>query len=245
MPRGDTLWQRLQIATEPELRKLGEIVGLTETTMKCREVLIEEISADLRAAAGHSIRNLFRERHEFPYKQILIDVADKMAPGWGPWSWTHYRLNDGHSEIEIEETIWRFYEQKMERKIQQLPGESREKLRTEIAEELRQLGYSQALVSQIGAGLVGSGVSLLISRALAYHIAMSTASGLAWLRLWWIGHASITATLGVGALIFNLLYAPALVWWLGNTAYRKTVPATLELIKIRKIRELEDSLGPK
>jgi hypothetical protein len=36
---------------------------------------------------------------------MLIDVADKMAPGWTFRSWTGYKLNDEHSEIEIEEKM--------------------------------------------------------------------------------------------------------------------------------------------
>jgi hypothetical protein len=244
MPRGDTLWQRLEAATEPELRKLGDIVGLADTAVKPRDVLVEETSAGLRSAAGHSILNLFRGPHEFPYKQVLIDVADKMAPGWTPWSWTDYHLNDGHPEVEVEETIWGFFEEAMERKIRKLPAEAREKLRTETAAELRRLGYSEALVSQIGAGLVGAGAGALVGPALAYQVALSTTSGLAWLKLWWVGQATAAATLGAGAAVFTLLYAPVLVWWLGSPAYRKTVPATLELIKVRKLRELEKTLGP-
>lgn len=100
MPRGDLLWQRLQDAYPAELQKLGEIMGLADVNDKAPAVLVEELSVATRAAAGHSLRNLFRGPHDFPYKQILIDVTDKMAPGWTPWSWTHYKLSDRHSEEE-------------------------------------------------------------------------------------------------------------------------------------------------
>ena len=243
MPRGDTLWQRLEVATEPELHRLGNIVDVADTAAKRRDVLVEEVSARLRSAAGHSIRNPFRGPHDFAYKQILIDVADKMAPGLGPWSWTHYRLNDAHTEVAVEETIWGFFEKIMERKIQTLSAEARKQLRVETEAELRRLGYSEALVSHIGVGLVGAAAGALVGPTLAFHIALSTTSGLAWLKLWCVGQATTAAILGSGTAVFAVLYAPVFVWWLGNTAYRKTVPATLELIKIRKLRELEVSLG--
>jgi uncharacterized protein YaaW (UPF0174 family) len=98
------------------------------------------------------------------------------------------------------------------------------------------------LVSQIGAGLVATTGAGAVAPALAYSIALHTASGLAWLQLWWAGQATTTAALGTGGGIFALLYAPVLAWWLGNTAYRKTIPAALYLIQIRKLREVEATL---
>jgi uncharacterized protein YaaW (UPF0174 family) len=82
-----------------------------------------------------------------------------------------------------------------------------------------------------------------VAPALAYSIALNTASGLAWLKVWWAGSASAAAVLGAGGGVFALLYAPALAWWLGSTAYRKTVPAALYLIQVRKLREIEAKLG--
>lgn len=38
-------------------------------------------SAELREAASNSFANYFRLKHEYPYKQILIDVADKLRDG--------------------------------------------------------------------------------------------------------------------------------------------------------------------
>ena len=243
MPRNDKLWQRLQDGTKTELEGLSKIIRLADAEQKSKEVLVEELSVGIRVAAGHSVRNFFRGPHDFPYKQILIDVADKLAPGLAPWSRTEHSLHDERPEEDVEATVWRFFEQKMNQRIEKLPAEAREKLRADTAEELRRLGYSEALVSQVGASVVGATAGSMIAPALAYHIALSTTSGLGWLNLWWVGHAPMAAVFGAGSWIFSALYAPALVWWLGNTAYRKTVPAVLELIKIHKLRELEKTLG--
>ena len=243
MPRHDVLWQRLESARPSELRKLADIVGLDDADRKHDAVLVEELSRELRAAAGHSLLNPFRGPHDFPYKKLLIDVADKLAPGRTFLSWTSYRLGDRHTELDVEETIWSFFEQRVQDRIKGLTAEQRERLRQDTEAELRRLGYGEALVAQVGAGLTAGTAATLVAPALAYHIALSTASGLAWLQLWWVGHASTAAVLGTGGVLFAVLYAPGVVWWLGNTAYRKTIPAALHLIQIRKLREEEDRLA--
>jgi uncharacterized protein YaaW (UPF0174 family) len=243
MPRGDVLWRRLEAARPMELQRLCEIVNVVDYREKSPPVLVEELSKEIRRTAGHTLPNLFRDAHDFAYKQMLIDVADKMAPGWTFVSWTSYTLNDRHNEIEIEETIWGYFETQMEAKIRNLPEEAREQLRKDTENELRNLGYSQILVTQISAALAAGATVGFVAPALAYTIALNTASGLAWLNLWWAGHASAAAVFGVGGGVFALFYAPALVWWLGNTAYRKTVPTALYLIQIRKLREIEAKLG--
>jgi hypothetical protein len=242
--RGDKLWQRLEVATELELRRLADIVGLADASAKRRDVLVEQLSSGLRAAAGHSIRNLFRGPHDFPYKQMLIDVADKLAPGWTFLSWTSYRLNDTHSEEEIEEAIWGFYEAGINLEIASLPLEKRKELAEKTKAELQRFGYSDAVIAQV-TGVIGGATASLAGPALAYQIALSTASGVAWLKLWWFGYASAAAAWGASGVLFGLLYLPVLGWWLGNTAYRKTIPATLKLIEIRKLRALEETLSIK
>ncbi len=236
------LWQRLESARLAELHKLAEIMKISEVKAKSRDVLVEELSKEIRAAAGHSFANLFRGLHDFPYKQMLIDVADKMAPGWTFLSWTGYKFNDNHSEIEIEETVWGFFEEAMKKKIASLSPEAKENLRRDTEAELLKTGYSEAIVSQIGAGLVGGAAATLIGPALAYHVALSTASGLAWAKLWWIGGASLAAVMGASTAVFAVIYIPALAWWLGSPAYRKTARATMNLIQIRKLREIEEQL---
>ena len=242
MPRGDVLWQRLETTHTAELRKLGEIVRLVDSICKPNAVLVEELSKDIRSAAGHWLRNIFRGPHDFPYKQMLIDVADKMASGWTFLSWTTYTLSDRHREQDIEETIWADFERRMEAKIKSIPEEEREQLRKDTDLELRGMGYSEALVYQIGAGLAAGAAATAVAPALAYSIALNTATGLAWLKLWWVGQAAASAVFGVGAGVFGLIYAPVFLVWLGSAAYRKTIPAALQLIQIRKLHEVEDRL---
>jgi uncharacterized protein YaaW (UPF0174 family) len=244
MPRGDVLWQRLQSARTAELRKLGDIFGLRDLDHKRDAVLVEELSKEIRSAAGHSVLNWFRGPHDFRYKQMLIDVADKMAPGWLPYfHWTHYTLRDSHHETEIEDAIARYSSAILEEQLRDLSDAAKQDLRREIEEDLRTLGYSQTVVSAVGAGLVGATAAQLAGPAVAYRIALRLSSGLAWARLWWAGKASARAVLGAKAGVFTLAAVPVIAWWVGSTAYRKTVPAALHLIQIRKLREVEATLG--
>jgi hypothetical protein len=64
MPRGDVLWKRLEAARPLELRKLGEVVGLADLDRKPPPALVEDLSREIRSAAGHSLVNLFRKLRE-------------------------------------------------------------------------------------------------------------------------------------------------------------------------------------
>jgi len=241
MPRGDPLWKRLEIAYEPELHEICKIMKIRDFQAKPRAVLVEQLSEEIRSAAGHSILNWFRHEHAFPYKRMLIDVADKIAPGLTPLSWTEYRRNDRHTEIEIEETIWRFFEEKINKRIAALDNEQKRKLAEDTKVELVRRGYSQGLIAQVSGAILGSTAGWYVGAPLAYYLALQTTTGLAHLSVWWFG-AATTTVFGVGGAVALLLYAPFVIYWLGQTAYRKTIPTALQLIMIRKLREAEERL---
>lgn len=83
--------------------------------------LVSLCSAELRAAAGSSTLNLIRDNHAFPYKQLLIDVADKLTRGSTALSWTKYRLKDEHTEEDIEQVVLDLFEEQARRWWQNLP----------------------------------------------------------------------------------------------------------------------------
>ena len=95
----DLLVQRLHCLADDDLRSL--LVGGLRLKVERLEGLghawlVMLCSATLRSAAGSTTMNLTRLPHEFPYKQLLIDVADKLKRGTTPLSWTKYRLKDRH-----------------------------------------------------------------------------------------------------------------------------------------------------
>jgi hypothetical protein len=182
MPRGDVLWQRLESARPQELWKLGEIVGLADCQGRSHDVLVEQLSHFIRSAAGHSLLNFSREPHGFPYKQMLIDVADKMAPGWTFLSWTKYKLNDHHSETDVEETIWQFYEDQVRKLAAKIPEKDKAELRKQVEEDLRKEGNDNAVIAGLGSSLMGGMAGIAVPQTLAYSALANTHSGLSYLR---------------------------------------------------------------
>ena len=125
----DLLMQRLRELCADDLKTL--IVGglrLPESKVDGMEhaYLVAICSAELRAAAGSSTVNLTRDNHAFPYKQLLIDVADKLARGSTPLSWTKYRLKDEHTEEEIEKVVLDLFEEQARRWWQKLSEKKQE-----------------------------------------------------------------------------------------------------------------------
>jgi hypothetical protein len=234
------LWKRLESARPAELHKLAGMVGLPDPEGKADSQLVEELSKAIRSAAGHSFRNLFRQDHDFPYKQMLIDVADKLAPGLTPLSWTKYRLWDDHRETEIEETVWRFYEARVQEITAKIPEQDKADLRKKMEEDLRKGGYGDAVIAGLGAGLMGGAASIGVPPSLVYSALASTPSGFRY--LWHFLRLGRHPAVALGVLVFLLGATPLLLYYLGNTAYRKTVPAVVQLIYIRKLREFEATL---
>ena len=111
----DELFLRLRLLKKEDLMEIlvgGLKVTAESVINKDKQALIHLCSKELRSAAGSSTTNVFREDHEFPYKQILIDVADKLSPGHTILSWTDYKLGDAHTEAEIENTISNLFEER-------------------------------------------------------------------------------------------------------------------------------------
>ena len=114
-PHPDVLLSRLRRLKKDDLMEIlvgGLKVPAKSVTNNDKQALIHLCSKELRGAAGSSTANVFREDHEFPYKQILIDVADKLSPGHTILSWTDYKLEDAHTEDEIENTISNLFEER-------------------------------------------------------------------------------------------------------------------------------------
>jgi hypothetical protein len=109
----DVLMRRLRKLKVGDLRTIltgGLRVDEKAVCNLKKEELVLFCSKELRSAAGSTTKNRFRGDHDLPYKQILIDVADKLSPGHTPLSWTDYKLGDDHNESEIEDAIARRFE---------------------------------------------------------------------------------------------------------------------------------------
>ncbi len=246
MPKGDLIFQRLVAATTNELREICKTLSLDfpkeyinsekELPLEIKSPLISEISAEYRALAGHTLLNLFRGEHDFPYKQILVDVADKLNPDWG---WTSFSLDDHHSEEHIENTIEGFIFERIKKEWNKLSFQERKIKEEELKNELRSKGYSENIVASafalIGAGAAGS----LVAQPLVLSIFYSSFFYSIYASIFGISTELLLAT---GSVVGGIVAIPAFFLILGQTSYKKTIPVTLQLIGIRRRLEGEAML---
>jgi hypothetical protein len=53
---------------------LGQSAKASDFSARRHDQKIEPLSEELRSAAGHSARNMFRDRHELSWRDILIEI---------------------------------------------------------------------------------------------------------------------------------------------------------------------------
>ena len=231
-----------------------------------RQQRIELISMEWRAIHGHTLVNLFREEHTLPWKRILIDVADKLHPGV---AWTSYTMDDGHTEEEIEADIRRMYDKRVQDMWNKMSPSDKEKLAQTLDGEFNAAasaltrtgqvaGVRSITVSSLGSGisaglLTGAGALTLAQGATSMLVGGLLGGTLYQIGLWlvvrlfgfWSG-AQLVASGGAAAVGGALLSAPAAALLVANavmsTSYRKTIPATMQLLMAHELRRQFDEL---
>ena len=264
MPYDDRLFKLLGQLDARELQDIWEVAlkckpGHEDFALGTREWQVACISEEWRAVHGHTMWNIRRGKHEMPWKRILIDVADKLKPGWG---WSDYRMGDEHSETQIEAMVLSYFD---ERAKAAMTDEQRAKLATSLDKELvdvnSQIGKTVRIasaksitVASLGSGisaglLTGAGAVTLAQGAGSFALGGALGGTLYQLGLWlvvrlfgaWTG-VQLVASGGAAAVGGALLSAPAAVAFAANammsTSYRKTIPATLMLLTAHQLRSL-------
>lgn len=265
MPYNDRLFQLLEGLDEPELQAIWERAlkrsGTDEKfSAVSRSYKVALISAEWRAAHGHTLVNLLRDSHELPWKRILIDVADKLKPGWG---WTAYGMDDPISEEELEQMILRFFDQRVREAWEAMSDEDRQKMASTLdaeaaaaagmtSQQAAQAGFGHITTTSLAAGIIagllsGAGAVGLASGAASVAVGGLLGGTLYQLGLWvvvrvfgWLSGVQLAAQGGAAAVGGALLSAPAAVIFLAqavmSTSYRKTIPATLLLLSAHELR---------
>lgn len=263
MAREDLLFKRLRSLKKNNLKTLlvsGLRVAEEELKRSTKEDLVQRCSKELRAAAGSSTLNLRRGDHDFPYKQILIDVADKMTEGVTPLNWTPYKLDDKHSELEIEAEIIRLFEQRTRKWWRRLSPNKKAEFaeglqsalrgqnvgKVDLTDGLKAFLTQQAIENAIQSGIM-SGLANVAAPGLPGLLGISIISQAGWMILLqtvgWMGGLKI-ALFGIGgfgafggavtflggAAIGGVLGLPTAVAMLDGPAYRKTIPTVIMLI---------------
>lgn len=195
-----------------------------------------ELSKEYRSVAGHTIGNWFRGDHDMPYKQILVDVANKLKPKNDK---SIFSLEDGRTEEAVEKKILEYFSQKIADELNKLSLEEREKKIEQFKEAFRDnknLDITNDSVNQIAKALstttiaTSTVVSLLTGPITASIFYSGTVASI-WASMFGMSSSLLLLTgTGVGTLVA----LPALLLILGSPSYKKTIPVTLQLINIRR-----------
>lgn len=262
---GDLLLSKLRQLDENELRSLlvsGLRVSKEDVSSLSREELVLMISEELRSSAGSSCRNLFRGKHEFPYKQILIDVADRLSDGFTPLSWTKYKLDDSHLEREIEDTILNLFDERARKWWEKLPdkkkaefidgiesvlaGENLEEVKLsggaktfltqQVIDNIFQYGVTLGLTQVTAPGLSGM-LGVTIVGHIGWLIIVQTLGFMTGIKIAIFGIGGIGAwghaiSYLGGAAVGGLLSIPSTLLVLDGAAYRKTIPTIIMLLTL-------------
>jgi len=201
--------------------------------------LRQKCSKELRSAGGHSFRNIFRGDHDFPYGEIVKDVARKNRISVGD--------HDDVLIIErmlIDEEIRRQWEnaddETRETLVNLLKNLARGKCWDAIASRLTKesLGevIGKGITKEVAYSVIGiQGVTLRVASFLGYNTVQTLLFGgiRRYLGVWAAGQAALGVGVPGTALRLAGLANPALAvatgiyfaYKVGKPAYRKTDPA--------------------
>ncbi len=228
---GDIIFRRLSSATDDELKEICTALKIKDPTQN-----LSEISEEYRKSGGHTAINIFRNEQSLPYKTILIDVADKLCPGKG---WTKYKLKDKSTEEEIEDRIEGYIFERVKKEWEKFTPLEKKQKEKELKKELENKGYApsvtSSIVSVMAGGAAGAATALPLTLSVFYSGVFASLSAS-------VFGASTSLLLLSGTGVGLIVAIPILVTTLGGPAYRKTIPATIQMIRIRRRLEGEGKL---
>lgn len=242
MPKNDRLFHLLKQLEKPDLillLKNGLKSEYRHLERYSCEYLTSLISKELRTAAGHSVANLFRDRHDFPYKQILVDVANKLTEGY--FSRSGFRLDDNHSEEEIEKKIIRLFESRTKKWWEGLEGSEKEKIVHQINQSI-----DANIIRSVSSGTLTNRITEkmldgLIARGLVGFFGGTLLASVQWMVIinTIVSMAGMQILVGAGGATLGMLglsgagvvaLVPGVVLSLTNTNYKKTIPTVVMLL---------------
>ncbi len=236
MSTDDKLFDRLNMAKRADLLALlGDLKLDSDEYRKYEnDRLIDIVSRELRSAAGNSIANTIRGPHDLPYKQILIDVADKLCPG--RFSQTEFQLSDLNTSEDIESYIYGRIGEIWSKHLDSLDASDRAKLQLQFEKDLREGG----LPSQIATGVASTLMTGALGGALVAQAVATAVFASLWTTLFGVTTAQMIAGGLLGGGPIGLIIAGVAV--ASGPSYRKTIPCVVRLIFIKLSYEAEKNL---
>jgi hypothetical protein len=165
----DRLMQRLSLCSKADLLDLLKDLKLdpAKESLSSEHQLRLLVSKELRSVAGHSAANVFRGPHAMPYREILVQVADKLTPGM--FKRSPYRADRaGDPDDLIENYIFARVQSLIEEQLSKLNPEQRGELEAKLVAQLRDQGFSTHMLSGVGSALAsGSFTGVLAAPLMA------------------------------------------------------------------------------
>lgn len=228
------LRDRLANATDVELTKLRVALRLGDSSDR---LVIHDAFFE---AAGNSLANSYRKvtsQQRLQYHEILVDVLVKIAVAANGFSFRGIlnlpasgRGRDYFNKFDIkalEQKILDFAKKSFDDRISKLPALERAKYGNEIAAVTAELcGHSMPEKSQVG------GIAVLTGLSSALIGASSQAGILGFF-------ASRSLPMLVGGTAAGVLSVALIPLMLSGPAFRKVIPATIELTLIGQRLEME------
>lgn len=234
----DPLLVRMSLASASDLKELARDLKLElpDAPNQVRGDLERRLAHELRSVAGHSVMNGIRalRRKELAFREILIDVADVLTPGQFTRSGFHSK--PGARDLEIEDYIEARVRELVLKRIAELPEHERARLQREVEADLRAKGMPDAAVQAAAVGVSAAalaGVALGPAMAAALYSTMwSFLVGLG-LRQVVLGAVAVGGPIGIVLGVGMAVTMPS---------RRKTIPAVVRLIMIRRSHEQRSEL---
>ena len=269
MPINDRLFDQLRAVDDDTIGQVWAALKMKPDEKSFdqanREQRIDMVSAEMRSVAGHSVWNMFRDRHGHDYGQMLVDVADKLKPGWG---WTDYKA-DAPPEV-IERDILTFVDAHAKKAWEKASPKEREKLVTSLNEQLdahkkavgNQATFAggknltvKSLSTAITSGMItGGGAAALIQATVVGTVGGFLGVGLfsqigVWIIVqlfgWWSGIGWLigggAATLG-GVVVAAPIAVATIANTLMSTSYTKLIPAVVVLLSAVEMQRQFEAL---
>jgi len=234
----DELLSRFLMATPTDLTDLSKDLKLAPEVLEGLDAAAKRtrMADELRSVAGHTLMNLARlaRSRRLSYREILIDVADKLTPGIISRSGFHDCPEANVATIEnyIVEEVRRLAADR----LQKMSSEDRRQVQGEIERKLREQGASDAALKAAGAAVAAgtvSGLVLASAASAALYSGLWTALVGMSVRQVVISGLAVGGPVGVVAGIVMLLTSPS---------YGKTIPAVVRLAFIRRSHDEREAL---
>lgn len=220
-----------------------------------RDQLKDIISSELRGAAGNNFANFFRLEHEFPYKQILIFVAEKLSK----YRRISYRPDDHHSEEEIEKDILRLFELRTKEWWKKLGDAEKQqfadlvshainaelvdsvnkknlikhRVKKEVVDSIITKGIVVGMVAVSAGGMLGVLGGSVLTR-IGWTIIVHTKGAMTAAKILTAGAGSASgkAVLDIiGALAAGIsVFVPSTIYFYADTNYKKIIPTIIMLL---------------